>query len=276
MTRAEYLAAIRRIKEHIAAGDIYQANLTQRLSCSLAQGTGPETVFLRLRRDHPAPFAAFIRRGPGAIVSASPERFLRVERKGNGRCVEAWPIKGTRARGRSPDEDLALRAELEQSEKERAENVMIVDLLRNDLGRVCRYGSVQVRELCAVEEHPTLFHLVSRVEGVLREEVTAGQLLRAAFPCGSVTGAPKIRAMEIIEEVETTPRGLSMGALGYFAFDGSLDLSVAIRTMIVGPGGIVRFNVGGGIVADSVPELEYEESLLKASALLNALGQTSG
>jgi para-aminobenzoate synthetase component I len=271
MTRDEYLAAILCIKEHIAAGDIYQANLTQQFRCELAGQIGPESVYLRLRRDHPAPFAAFIRRREDTVISASPERFLRVELKGSERIVEAWPIKGTRARGLDEFEDQRLRAELLSSEKDRAENVMIVDLLRNDLGRVCLYGSVSVAELCAIEEHPTLFHLVSRVCGTLREDVTVGQLLRAAFPCGSITGAPKIRAMEIIDEVETVPRGLSMGALGYFAFDGSLDLNVAIRTMTLRDGS-VRFNVGGGIVADSEPLMEYEESLLKARALFKALG----
>jgi para-aminobenzoate synthetase component 1 len=271
MTRDEYLAAIRLVKEHIGAGDIYQANLTQQFRCELAVQTGPELVYLRLRRDHPAPFAAFIRRREDVVISASPERFLRVCRKGSERTVEAWPIKGTRPRGLDADEDRELRAELLRSEKDRAENVMIVDLLRNDLGRVCRYGSVSVAELCALEEHPTLFHLVSRVKGTLREDVTVGQLLRAAFPCGSVTGAPKIRAMEIIDEVETVPRGLSMGALGYFAFDGTVDLNVAIRTMTLRQGS-VRFNVGGGIVADSEPLMEYEESMLKARALFNALG----
>jgi para-aminobenzoate synthetase component 1 len=271
MTRDEYLAAIRLIKEHIGAGDIYQANLTQQFSCELAGRIGPESVFLRLRRDHPASFAAFLRRREDVVISASPERFLRVCLKGSERVVEAWPIKGTRARGLDAFADCALRAELLRSEKDRAENVMIVDLLRNDLGRVCRYGSVSVSELCAIEEHPTLFHLVSKVKGTLREEVGVGQLLRAAFPCGSVTGAPKIRAMEIIDEVETVPRGLSMGALGYFGCDGSLDLNVAIRTMTLRQGS-VRFNVGGGIVADSEPLMEYEESLLKARALFNALG----
>jgi anthranilate/para-aminobenzoate synthase component I len=203
------------------------------------------------------------------VVSISPERFLRVEPQ--TKLVEAWPIKGTRRRGVDEQEDALLRRELLSSEKDRAENVMIVDLLRNDLGRVCHYGSVEVAELCRLEEHPTLFHLVSKVRGALRDEVTAGELLRACFPCGSITGAPKIRAMEIIDEVETAPRGLSMGAIGYFGFDGSLDLSVAIRTMTVRER-VARFNVGGGIVADSDPALEYEESLIKARALLRALG----
>jgi para-aminobenzoate synthetase component 1 len=272
MSREKYLAAVLRIKEHIAAGDIYQANLTQQFSCALPQGIEAEHLFMRLRSEHPAPFAAFIRRCEDDVVSISPERFLRVVNTAKDtRLVEAWPIKGTRPRGKDAVEDARLRAELLSSEKDRAENVMIVDLLRNDLGRVCRYGSVEVSELCALAEHPTLFHLVSKVRGTLRDEVTAGELLRAAFPCGSITGAPKIRAMEIISEVETVPRGLSMGAIGYFAFDGSLDLSVAIRTMTVRDG-VARFNVGGGIVADSDPALEYEESLVKARALFRALG----
>jgi para-aminobenzoate synthetase component 1 len=272
MTRDEYLSAVLRIKEHIAAGDIYQANLTQQFSCALPQYLEAEHLFLRLRSQHPSPFAALIRRREDVVVSISPERFLRVTP--DTRLVEAWPIKGTRRRGVDEQEDALLRRELLSSEKDRAENVMIVDLLRNDLGRVCRYGSVEVAELCRLEEHPTLFHLVSKVRGALRDKVTAGELLRACFPCGSITGAPKIRAMEIIDEVETAPRGLSMGAIGYFGFDGSLDLSVAIRTMTVRDR-VARFNVGGGIVADSDPALEYEESLVKARALLRALGAHS-
>lgn len=271
LTRDDYLAAVRQIKEHIAAGDIYQANLTQQFTCALSSQLSPEDIFLRLRRDHPAQFAAFIRRRDNVVVSASPERFLRVTALDDARIVEAWPIKGTRARGKTIEEDTQVRAELLKSEKDRAENIMIVDLLRNDLGRVCHYGSVEVTELCALEEHPTLFHLVSKVRGALREEVTAGALLRAAFPCGSITGAPKIRAMEIIAGIEPDPRGLSMGAIGYFSYDGSLDLNVAIRTMVLRDS-LARFNVGGGIVADSDPSLEYEESLVKARALLRALG----
>lgn len=271
-TREQYIAAVERIKEHIAAGDIYQANLTQQLTVALDSRLTAEKIFLALRRDHPASFAAFIRRRDDAVVSASPERFLRARAGHSGeRTVEAWPIKGTRPRGATPEEDERLRAELRRSEKDRAENVMIVDLVRNDLGRVCHYGSVSVPELFIIEEHPTLFHLVSKVRGSLRPKVSAGDLVRAAFPCGSITGAPKIRAMQIINEIETRPRGLSMGAIGYFSFDGSLDLSVAIRTMVVRDG-VARFNVGGGVVADSEPNLEYEESLVKARALLKATG----
>ena len=271
MTRDEYLAAVHRIKDHISAGDIYQANLTQRFSCSHPEEIGPEDIFLRLRRDHPAPFAAFVRRREDTVISISPENFLRIDAAPSARQIEARPIKGTRPRGATHVEDARLRAELLSSEKDRAENVMIVDLLRNDLGRVCSYGSVEVADLCSIEEHPTLFHLVSSVRGTLRDEVTAGDLIRACFPCGSITGAPKIRAMEIIDEVETVPRGLSMGAMGYFGFDGAIDLNVAIRTMTV-KDGVAEFNVGGGIVADSDPGEEYEESLIKARALFRALG----
>jgi len=270
-TRAAYIEAVLRIKEHIAAGNIYQANLTQQFTVPLTnQRFTPEHVFLRLRRDHPSAFSAFIRRADDACISISPERFMRVRRDANKRRVEAWPIKGTRPRGVTEEDDARLRRELLTSGKDRAENVMIVDLLRNDLGRACEYGSIEVTELCTLEEHPTLFHLVSKVKGNLREEVTAGDLMRAAFPCGSITGAPKIRAMQIIAETETAQRGLSMGTIGYFSFDGTLDLSVAIRTMTVRDS-VARFNVGGGIVADSEAEIEYEESLTKARALLNAL-----
>jgi para-aminobenzoate synthetase component 1 len=275
-TRDGYLQAVERIKEHIAAGDIYQANLTQQFSVAIDARLTPEQIFLNLRRDHPASFAAFLRRRDDTVISASPERFLRVVMEDNGeRWIEAWPVKGTRARGTSAADDARLREELRLSAKDRAENVMIVDLLRNDLGRVCRYGTVSVTEMFTVQEHPTLFHLVSKVRGSLREEATAGSIMRAAFPCGSITGAPKIRAMEIIDEIEPGQRGLSMGAIGYFSFDGSLDLNVAIRTMVVS-NRVARFNVGGGIVADSQPILEYEESLTKARALLRALGVEIG
>lgn len=270
-TREEYVRAVLSIKEQIAAGEIYQANLTQQISVPLADAPlQPPHVFLTLRRAHPASFAAFLQRRDDVVISASPERFLRVEVEATQRTVEAWPIKGTRPRGETEEEDARLRAELIESEKDRAENVMIVDLLRNDLGRVSRYGTVTVPELFTVQEHPTLFHLVSKVRALLRDDVTAGALIRATFPCGSITGAPKLRAMEILDEVERRRRALSMGAIGYFSFDGAIDLSVAIRTMTIRQG-IARFNVGGGIVADSQPEAEYEESLTKAQALLRAL-----
>lgn len=269
-TQAEYHAAVLRIQEHIRCGDVYQANLTQQINCPLAPGDAPENIYLRLRRAHPSAFGAFLRRAADTVVSISPERFLRVSHDGKSRRIEAAPIKGTRARGTDAHDDARLRRELEHSEKDRAENIMIVDLMRNDLGRVCAYGSIRVTEFCRVETHPTLFHLVSIVQGTLHDDVTAGDILHAAFPCGSITGAPKLRAMEILRDIEPCPRALSMGSIGYFAFDGTLDLNVAIRTMTIRDR-TAHFNVGGGIVIDSRPEDEYAESLTKARALLTAL-----
>jgi para-aminobenzoate synthetase component I len=273
-TRDEYLAAIDKIHEYIRRGDTYQVNLTQQLRFELPPGLKPEQIFRKLRHDHPAPFAAFIKRTDSTVISASPERFFKVT-EGN---ISTSPIKGTRPRGKTGAEDDALRKELLSSAKDRAENVMIVDLLRNDIGRVCEFGSVRIEKLCDLEEHPSLFHLVSTMTGELRQGRGISDILRAVFPCGSITGAPKIRTMEIIDEIETADRGLSMGAIGFHIPDGEewgmlrgmLDLSVAIRTMVVREGEAV-FNVGGGIVIDSDPEKEYEESLLKAKALLNAV-----
>jgi para-aminobenzoate synthetase component 1 len=277
-TKPEYLSSVETIREHIRAGDTYQTNLTQQISCSLAEAHHPQQIFLRLRRDHPAPFAAYLSRPDSTVVSASPERFFRIDRAGN---IESSPIKGTRPRGNTIEDDTRLRNELESSEKDRAENAMIVDLMRNDLGRVCEFGSVKVEKLCDVEEHPTLFHLVSTVRGRLRQDVRFSAILRALFPCGSITGAPKISTMLIIDDIERSNRGLSMGAIGVYvpaewdldplAFDTVFDVSVAIRTMVIRDGKAV-FNVGGGIVIDSDPEKEFDESLLKAKALLNALG----
>lgn len=267
-----YERAVERIKRHIVAGDIYQANLTQQFTCELAERDTPEQVFRRLRRRHPAAHAAFIRRTGDAVISISPERFLRVgvDKEGN-RIARVAPVKGTRARGSSGEEDKRLREELEGSAKDKAENVMIVDLMRNDLGRVCEFGSINVTSLFRIEQHPTLFHLVSDVEGRLRNDVTFSDLIRALFPCGSITGAPKLRAIEILHEIELCPREVSMGAIGYLAFDGTLDLSVAIRTMTI-ENRVARFNVGGGITADSDAPDEYNEAMLKARALLRALG----
>ena len=273
-TASEYADAIETIKDYIRRGNTYQTNLTRQLRADLPEGLTPETIFARLRREHPAPFAAFIKRKDSTVVSASPERFFRIA---NG-WVTASPIKGTRPRGVTESEDKALRAELESSEKDRAENTMIVDLLRNDLGRVCEYGSISVESVCEIEEHPTLFHLVSTISGRLRNKATFTDVLRALFPCGSITGAPKIRTMEIIDEIEPAKRGLSMGAIGYFiperGFEGlepGFDLSVAIRTMVI-DGRSAVFNVGGGITIDSDPAAEFEETQIKAKALLGALG----
>ena len=263
--RQTYAATVRHAQAHIAAGDIYQVNLTQRFAAPMGELTSAE-VFLRLRERNPAAFAALLAESGRSIVSASPERFLRVR----GRDAEMWPIKGTRPRGATREEDEKLAQELVESVKDRAENLMIVDLVRNDLGRVADFGSVAVDELFGHRRLPTVHHLVSRVSARLRDGARGCDLLRAAFPCGSITGAPKIRAMEIIEELEGVRRGISMGAIGYCAFDGRMDWSVAIRTMDV-DGDVARFNVGGGVVADSDPEGEYDESMWKARALLEAL-----
>jgi para-aminobenzoate synthetase component I len=263
--RAGFEAAVRRVIEYIRAGDCFQVNLAQRL---LAPFTGsPLELYGRLRERNPAPFAAYFDLGDFAIASASPERFLKLTSTGE---VETRPIKGTRPRGRTPEGDDANRYALLTSKKDRAENVMIVDLLRNDLGRVCEYGSVQVAKLCELEGYRTVHHLVSEIIGRLRPDMTAYDLLRAAFPGGSVTGAPKVRAMEIISELEPTNRGPYCGSLGYIGFDGSMDTNILIRTITVGRGW-AQFPVGGGIVADSDPAAEYEETLHKAAGLLKAL-----
>jgi para-aminobenzoate synthetase component 1 len=262
--RRDYLAAVRRAIDYIHAGDCFQVNLAQRLLCPAT--LPPLELYHRLRERNPAPFAGYFDLGEFVIASASPERFVRVQ----GGLVETRPIKGTRPRGRTPEEDRANARELLASAKDRAENVMIVDLLRNDLGRVCEYGSVKVEELCRLESYRTVHHLVSEVRGRLRPGMGPVDLLRAAFPGGSVTGAPKIRAMEIIAELEPVARGAYCGSLGYVGFDGSMDTSILIRTFTVGKGW-VQFPVGGGIVADSDPEAEYAETLHKAEGLLRAL-----
>ena len=252
--------------DYILAGDVFQVNLSQRLETA-----APGDLFALyrdLRRRNPAPFAAYLDFGPLRILSASPERFLRFDPAGRG--VETRPIKGTRPRGRSAALDRALRRELETSPKDRAENVMIVDLLRNDLSKVCEPGSVRVPGLLDLEEHPTVFHLVSTITGRLREGLDAADLLSAAFPGGSVTGAPKIRAMEIIGELEPTHRGPYCGAIGYWSVTGALDTSIVIRTYVAA-GGRLYFQAGGGIVADSTPKEEYRETLDKAEALVDAL-----
>jgi para-aminobenzoate synthetase component 1 len=262
--RTTYLDAVRRIIEYIQAGDCFQVNLAQRL---LAPATAPPLdLYRRLRERNPATFAGYFDLGDYVIASASPERFLRVDRGE----VETRPIKGTRPRGRTPEEDRLRIDELLASAKDRAENVMIVDLLRNDLGRVCRYGSVCVPAVCRLESYAFVHHLVSEVRGQLREGMTPIDLLRAAFPGGSVTGAPKIRAMEIIAELEPTARGPYCGSLAYLGFDGSMDSSILIRTFTVGRGW-VQFPVGGGIVADSDSAREYEETLHKAEGMVRAL-----
>lgn len=261
----EYRNMVRRAVEYIAAGDIFQVNLSQRF-CT-GQTVDAWELYRRLRRINPAPFAAFLSCGEFEIISASPERFLKVD----GSVVETRPIKGTRPRGNTPGEDNRLRQELLQSEKDRAELMMIVDLERNDLGRVCEIGTVKVPELYRLEEYATVFHLVSTVEGRLASGYDVTDLLAASFPGGSITGAPKIRAMEIIEEMEPVRRGVYTGSVGYLGFDGRADLNIVIRTILASRGKLY-FQVGGGITADSDPHKEYVETLDKARALVRALG----
>ncbi len=265
-TRAEYEGAVTRIRDYIAAGDVYQVNLAQRFHAPFAGS--PLALYRRLRAHNPAPFGAYLEVGDATIAGVSPERFLRLE--ATTRVADARPIKGTRPRGSTAGEDGARARELLASEKDRAENIMIVDLLRNDLGKVCRPGSVTVPELFALESHPTVHHLVSTVTGVLAEEMDAFDLLRAAFPGGSVTGAPKIRAMQIIAELERAPRGVYCGAIGYVSTSGAMDFNIPIRTVVL-QGGTATCHAGAGIVWDSEPAAEYDETLAKARALIDAL-----
>jgi len=264
-TRRGYLDAVARVRDYIIAGDIFQANLSQRLEAPLEED--PWHLYRRLREVNPAPFAAYLEFDGVYVASASPERFLQLDCTGH---VETRPIKGTRPRGISPEHDAALSRALWDSEKDRAENLMIVDLLRNDLSRCCRPGTVRVPELFALEGYRTVHHLVSTVVGELDPGRSAEDLLAAAFPGGSITGAPKVRAMEIIAELEPTRRGLYCGSIGYLSATGAMDTSIVIRTLVAA-GGRVTFSVGGGIVADSDPESEYQETLQKAHALITAI-----
>ncbi len=264
--RAEFERAVTRIRDYIAAGDVYQVNLSQRFHASFAGA--PLELYRRLRARNPAPFGAYLEFGDATVASISPERFVRVDAA--TRTAEARPIKGTRPRGTTPARDRALGLELQNSDKDRAENVMIVDLLRNDLGKVCRPGSVRVPSLFALESHPTVHHLVSTVTGELADGADAFDLLLAAFPGGSVTGAPKIRAMQIIAELERAPRGVYCGAIGYISATGGMDFNIPIRTIVL-QGGNATFHAGAGIVWDSEPAAEYEETLAKARTMIEAL-----
>jgi len=263
-TPEDYIKAVDKVREYIIAGDIFQANISQRFETDLT--VSPYQLYQRLRRINPAPFASYLNFDGVTIVSASPERFLRVD----GDWVETRPIKGTRPRGKDPVEDAMLAEALTDSIKDRAENVMIVDLERNDLGRVCQYGTVRVPELAILETFPTVFHLTSTVVGRLWPNKSRIDLLKATFPGGSITGAPKVRAMEIIDELEPTRRSVYTGAIGYLSFGNNLDLNIVIRTFLI-KDGKAYFQVGGGIVYDSDPEAEYVETLDKAKALIQAL-----
>ena len=268
MTRQGYSRAFQRIHDYIRNGDCYQVNLAQRFAA--AASGDPWLAYQALRVINPAPFSAYLSTPYAQILCASPERFLKVQ---DGR-VETRPIKGTRPRAGHPRLDAELGEALRQSEKDRAENVMIVDLLRNDLSKNCALGSVKVPRLFEVESFATVHHLVSTVTGELKPGRDALDLLRGCFPGGSITGAPKLRAMQIIEELEPHRRGVYCGAIGYIGFDGNMDLNIAIRTLVYS-GGVIRCSAGGGIVADSRLDDEYQETFDKAAAMLKLLQQSA-
>jgi para-aminobenzoate synthetase component 1 len=260
----EYKKAVNTVREYIAAGDVFQVNLSQRFEADLK--IPPYELYKRLRTVNPAPFASYLNFPGVTIVSASPERFLKVQ----GDLVETRPIKGTRPRGRDPVEDEHLAHELIHSTKDHAENLMIVDLERNDLGRVCRYGTVKVTELAILETFPSVFHLTSTVIGRLCRGKSNIDLIKATFPGGSITGAPKVRAMEIIDELEPTKRSIYTGSIGYLSFNEDMEINIVIRTFVIKEGR-AYFQVGGGIIYDSDAEAEYVETLDKARALTTAL-----
>jgi aminodeoxychorismate synthase, component I, bacterial clade len=262
--KEDYKAAVQAMIDYIVEGDIYIANMTQQLIVDSEKA--PYNVFEYMRIHNPSPFGSYFNYQDFQIVSASPERFLSV-REG---LVETRPIKGTRKRGETPKEDAALKEELQLSEKDRSELLMIVDLLRNDLSRACEPNSVQVKEHFAVETYTTVFHLVTTIVGKLREDKSIMDLIKAAFPGGSITGAPKIRAMEIIDELEHGQRGLYTGSIGYLGLDGNSDLNIVIRTAVY-QAGQYHIGAGGGITCESETEFEYEETLQKARAVLEAI-----
>lgn len=262
-----FKSRVQKVIDYIHAGDIFQANLSHRFSGHIASDDTPLTYYARLRHISPGPFAGYANFGNWVLASASPERFLECKHQ----RVETRPIKGTRPRSGDPKTDMALLEDLKTSQKDRAENVMIVDLLRNDLSRVCENGSMKVSALCELETFETVHHLVSIISGQLRSGMSPPDLLEACFPGGSISGAPKIRAMEIIAELENNTRGPYTGALGYIGFDGAMDMNILIRTAVIRDKKIT-FQVGGGIVADSQPEAEYLETLDKARGLITAIG----
>lgn len=269
MTQGKFEDMVRDAREHIAAGDIFQVVLSQRFSRET--NAEPFDVYRAVRRLNPSPYMFFFDFGlvddePLFIVGSSPEMFVRLE----GRAASLRPIAGTRPRGSDSEADAALAQELLADPKERAEHVMLVDLGRNDLGRVCEYGTVKVSDFFSVEKYSHVMHIVSHVEGKLRPELTAFDLVRAAFPAGTVSGAPKVRALEIISELEPDARGAYAGMVGYFGFDGAMDTCLAIRTMI-GRGNTFTVQAGAGIVADSDPPTEFQETVNKASAMLKAI-----
>jgi anthranilate synthase component 1 len=259
-----YLAAVRKAKEYIRAGDIFQVVISQRFSAQTE--AEPFQIYRELRALNPSPYLFFLQLNEVAVVGSSPEMLVKVQ----GRDVSYRPIAGTRWRGKDEAEDARLENEMLTDEKERAEHIMLVDLGRNDLGRVCEYGSIRVEKLMTVERYSHVMHLVSSLRGKLRPDVDCFDALMACFPAGTVSGAPKVRAMEIIEELEKTRRGIYAGGILYLDFAGNLDSCIALRTMVI-KNGVAHIQAGGGIVADSTPLGEYEESVNKSKALQRAL-----
>lgn len=266
MGSQQYESSVRQVIDYILAGDIFEANISQRFQMDVPDGFCLPTLYARLRKLNPAPFAAYLQFDAVTLISASPERFLRVENND----VESRPIKGTRPRGLTESEDLRYAEELRYSEKDHAENVMIVDLLRNDLSKVCQNHTVKVPQLCGLESYATVHHLVSVITGRLKPGCDALDLFQASFPGGSITGAPKIRAMQIIAEIEPTARGPYCGSVGYIGFNGNMDSSIVIRTFAV-KNHRLTFQSGGAVVADSQPAEEYAETFVKAHALYRVL-----
>ncbi len=262
--KSEYIKSIEKVKEYIKAGDTFQVNLSQRMEAKISGD--PLAIYENLTKINPAPFSAFMELDGFSIISSSPERLVRLE---NG-IVSTRPIAGTRPRGNTKEEDIKLEKELLSSIKERAEHTMLVDLERNDLGRVCNYGSVKLTEAMMIERYSHVMHLVSNIAGKLHKGKDRFDLLKAVFPGGTITGCPKIRTMEIIDELEPTARGPYTGSLGYFNFAGGMDFNIIIRTLIM-KGNKIYTQAGGGIVADSIPEEEYNETLYKAQAMIKAI-----
>lgn len=266
-TKEEYLRAVQGVIDHIREGDVYIANLTQQMT--VESDLAPYALFQMIRETNPSPFGGFFHYNDFHIVSASPERFMKI----NNSEIETKPIKGTRKRGKTQAEDDALRAELEHSEKDRSELLMIVDLERNDLNRICEPGSVKVTKHFDIETYATVFHLVSTVTGKLRADISYADILRAVFPGGSITGAPKIEAMKVIDDLEHSARGLYTGSIGYISFDGNCDWNIVIRTA-VHQNGAYHIGIGGGITCESDPEEEYQETLQKAKAFYDIFNRS--
>jgi len=265
-TPGDFLAAVVKAKAHIAAGDVYQANLSRGWSASADHKLEADRIYESLSQSNPAPFAGLARWHDSTIISSSPERLLRIR----GGIISTRPIAGTRPRSDDADTDQSLSAELFSNAKEIAEHVMLIDLERNDLGRVCEPGTVEVDEMMVLESYSHVHHIVSNVTGKLRQDVSPGDAIRAVFPGGTITGCPKVRCMEIIQGLENGPRGAYTGSFGYLNCDGSLDLNILIRTMVVRDNSIT-FRAGSGIVADSQPEAELAETRAKAKGMLRAL-----